>query len=134
MSHIIYSYRLVLPYVTRRRGSRAHIVRCEHFPPGMQPHGQPRALCGVNAASGNFRLGPPGETSCPACGRMFREILAGLPVPGALVTCPFGCSREGGLRAVICDPEYAGHGEGSHPYATGRFSCPVCRRTFNPAR
>lgn len=132
MSHVIWSYRLALPYVTRRTGSRHHIVRCEHFPPGMSPHAQKNLLCG--ALTGGPASGQPGDTSCPACHREFRAILAGLPVPGELVTCPFGCSREGGQRAVICDPEYTGHGEGSHPYATGRFSCPVCRRSFNPAR
>lgn len=30
------------------------------------------------------------------------------------------------------NPEYAGHGEG-FPYATGWFTCEVCRERYNPS-
>lgn len=134
MSAIAYSYALCRPYVTRRRGSLLHVVRREHFPPGMLPHSERYTLDGTK--TGGHIGGTPDTATCPRCRAAFRKILTAIPGPltAGMVTCPFGCSREGGLRAVLCDPEYAGHGEGTHPYAAGRFSCPVCHRTFNPAR
>lgn len=139
MSAISYSYALCRPYVTRRRGSLLHVVRREHFPPGMLPHTERWTLDGTK--TGGHIGGTPDTATCPRCRAAFRKILLAIPAPGTagLVTCPYGCTQpsllpDGGQKGAACDPEYAGHGEGTHPFATGRFTCVVCRRTFNPAR
>jgi hypothetical protein len=56
----------------------------------------------------------------------------------SLVTCPAGCLRPSlipgrGPLPVLCDPVYDGHGEGTAPFATGRFRCPHCRREHTPS-
>lgn len=129
MSAISHSYGLCRPYVTRRQGSLLHIVRREHFQPGMLPHAERWTLDGTK--TGGHIGGRPGTATCPRCRSAFRKILAAsaalISDPG-LVLCPDGCTRPDG-RPVLCDPVYADAGG---PYATGEFTCPLCRREHRP--
>lgn len=49
-----------------------------------------------------------------------------------------GDELAGNVRCRTCghlgDPVYAGHGQGSHPYATGEFTCHRCRVQLVPPR
>jgi hypothetical protein len=134
VSQISYSYALAHPSRVQQRGrSRAHVVRREHWTPGMSPVAGKAALCGARA--GAFTPGRPGETSCPDCRRELARITADAAAritDPDLVLCPDGCTRPDGLP-VLCDPLYDSP-DGDSPVATGAFRCPLCRREHTPLR
>jgi hypothetical protein len=131
MSMISYSYWLVSPARILRGGYRAHIVQCEHFPPGSLRVARDRVLCG--ARTGASIDDRPARASCPPCRREFARITAEAAaawVTGPdLITCPDGCTRPGG-RPVLCCPVC--NDDAGAPYATGAFRCPLCRREHTP--